>query len=91
MALICLEILELAGASMLTRRADAGVVDGRQAVAVSEAWSAGAAEVHRVPLSDSATRATIYARRGDAWVTKLATTPNISIPAPKKIQMEESV
>lgn len=62
MALIRLETLELAGASMLTRRADADVVDGRQAAAVSEAWSAGATEVHRVPLSDSATRATIHAR-----------------------------
>lgn len=90
MALKRLEILKLAGASMLTRRT-ATDVDGRQAAAVSEAWSAGATEAHRVPLSDSATRATIHARRGDAWVTKLAHTPNISIPAPKKIQMVESV
>lgn len=91
MALIRLETLELAGATMLTRRAGADVVDGRQAVAVSEARSAGAAEVHRVPLGDSVTRATIRAQRGVAWVTKLAPAPNISILAPKRTQMEESV
>lgn len=75
----------------MTRRADADIVDGRQAVAVSEAQSAGAAEIHRIPLGYGATHAAIHAWRGGAWVTKLAPASYISIPAPEKTQIEKSV
>lgn len=90
MALVCLEALQLAGASIMARRADADIVDGRQAAAVSEAQSAGAAEVHRIPLIDSITRAAIHAGRDGTRVTKLAPASYISIPAPEKTQMEKS-
>lgn len=90
MALVCLEGLQLAGASIMARRADADIVDGCQAAAVSEAQSAGAAEVHRIPLGYSITRAAIHAERGGTRVTKLAPASYISIPAPEKTQIEKS-
>lgn len=74
----------------MARRADADVVDGCPAAGVSEAQSAGAAEVHRIPLEYSITRAAIHAGRGGTRVTKLAPASYISIPAPEKTQTEKS-
>lgn len=65
----------------MTRRADADVVDGRQAAAVGEAQFAGAAEVDRVLLGHGATRAAVHAWRGGARVTKLAPASHVSILA----------
>lgn len=73
----------------MTRRADADVVDGRQAAAVGEAQFAGAAEVDRVLLGHGATRAAIHAWRGGAWVTKLAPASHISILATEKKKKRE--
>ncbi len=89
-ALVRLETLKLAGASIATRRADADVVDGSQAAAVGVAEFAGAVEVHRVPLCHGATRGAIHTWRGVARVTKLAPASCVSIPTPEKTQVERS-
>lgn len=91
MALVRLETLKLTGASVMTRRADAGIVNGCKAAAVSVAQSAGAAEVNRTPLGHGAAHGAIHAWRGGAWVTKLAPASYVSIPAPEKTQANGSV
>lgn len=81
-ALVGLETLELAGASIKTRRAVAGIDNGRQAAAVSKTEFTGAVEVHCISIGYCTTRAAIHARWGCAWVVKLAAASHISICAP---------
>lgn len=90
-ALVCLETIKLTGASIKTGWAAADITNGCQAAVVSEAWSAGAAEVNRIPFGHGATRATIHALWSSAWVTKLASASYVSIPAPEKTQTERSI
>lgn len=71
----------LAGASISTRRADASAVDRRHAAAVGVSGSAGAAEVHRVPLGDGPTRAAVHAWQVGARVMELAPAAYVSVPA----------
>lgn len=72
MALVRLGTLMLTGASVATRRVDAGIADGHLAEAVTVSWSAGAIEVHSPPFEHGVTRAAIHACRGYARVLKLA-------------------
>lgn len=81
-ALVRLDTLELAGASIKTRRDDTGIDNGCHAAAVSVAKFTGAVEVHRISLGYGATRAAIHARRRCAWVAKLATASHVAICTP---------
>lgn len=76
-----METIRLTGASVATRRAEAGNVDGCHAAAVGVAHSAGAVEVHSVPLGDGATRTAVHTWRVVARVVKLAPAPYVSISA----------
>ena len=89
-ALVSLEAVKLADASVAARWADAGVVDGRQAAAVGVALPAGAAEVHRVVPEHSLTRVAVRAWLAGARVEELALASYVSVPAPGERRTDSS-
>lgn len=90
-ALERLRTLGLAHAAILAWRADAGVVDLGLAAPVSEAQSAGTAEVDSVAFGYGTTGSATHAWRADARVRKLTSTSSESILASEGSKMRLNV